>query len=215
MGQLISSQGGKHSRDDLNISTPVVGLPRKVELDNSLSHLPNLRVDLENGDFDLTQWEPQQLITTYHPDGLLGSGRLRGRGKILFFSHDTGKPRTNTSSHVIRTIKEKNEEQSVSSNERHFLWDDVNRTQSPIRLTYVQDDEKDGTLDSVAQNLSTRSRSQHNRKALTKDAHRLLRSASLDDLAQISSYLKTHQTPVMLGCKHFLRASKSSRLTIF
>lgn len=104
----------------------------------------------------------------------------------------------------IKTIKGTHEEGSgFSSGELIILKDDGDFTQSPIELTQGK---KDDGLGSLAQNISTFSNTQHDRDALTREIHHLLHSTSLEDISQIASYLKMHESSLTLNCKHHLNA---------
>lgn len=204
MGQLVSGQGGKRSRGGLDISNPVGSPPANIGFEDSANYLPRLKIDLEDGDFDLTRWEPQQLITTYIPKVVHQNETPRKQAKISLPSRVLKKPQTTANSGSIKATKETDEEEfGLSSDERIILKDEGDFTQSPIGLIDSRDDEKDDGLGSLAQNL-TWSRTQHDRKALMKEVHHLLHSASLDDISQIASYLKTHEGSIILDCKHHL-----------
>jgi hypothetical protein len=208
MGQLISSHGGKRSQNDLNESNSVDSIPTKIGFETSIRYLPSLKIGLENGDFDLTRWEPQQLITTYLPVGSLQGEAPRGRAKISFSSGDIREHQTTTQSDGIKTIKETDEEQSdLLSDGWRILEAEEGNTQLPIELSDTQGDEKDDELDSVSRNQRTRSRAQHGRKALTREVNRLSCSASADDMTQITSYPKTHEASQIPYCKQFLDLS--------
>ena len=76
--------------------------------------------------------------------------------------------------------------------------------QSPVELTDTQGDEKGDGLDSVSRNQSTRSRVQRGRKVLMREVNHLSRSASVGEMKQIISYLKTHEGPRIPYRKQFL-----------
>jgi hypothetical protein len=200
MGQLISTKGGKRSRVD--VPNPVGDSTSQIAFADSTHYLPSLKLDLENGDSDLTQWEPQQLIATTVPKGTQRCETPRGRAKFSFPAHAIGKLQTTTQSGRINTDKRIAENvASLSSDRKLLLGDEKSITLSPTELEDTPTSGKEEDFGSVARSPSTKSRKQHNRKALIREVHQLLHSASLDDMSQIASYLKTHEIPMIPDCK--------------
>jgi hypothetical protein len=124
-------------------------------------------------------------------------------------SHDIGKHQTAIQSDVIKITKKTGEEQfdSLSDGSR-ILGAEEDIPQSPVELTDTQGGEKDDWLNSVSRNQSTRPRVQRCRKVLMREVNHLSRSVSVDDMKQITSYLKTHEGPRIPYCKQFLNLSK-------
>jgi hypothetical protein len=206
MGQLISSQGGKRSQNDLNVSRPVGTLPTKVGFENSTHYLPRLKIGLENEKFDLTQWEPQQLITTYVSNGVRRIETPLEKAKISSSSRVLEKHQTITQSDSIKTIKQPDEEEFGLSSDGRIILDEEDFTQSPIDSVDSQHHEENIDKSEGARNLSARSRTQHDRKVLMNEVHRLLHSASLDDMPQTTSYLKTHESFLIPDCRYSFNA---------
>jgi hypothetical protein len=100
----------------------------------------------------------------------------------------------------INTIKEIDENKpGLSSDKSFILGDGRDFTPSPISLGDTQFDEKNDESGSVTRDQST-GRSQYDWKALVREVHHLLHSASLADIYQIASYLKAHEVPMVSGC---------------
>jgi hypothetical protein len=211
MGQLTSSHGGKRSQDDLDASNSVDNLPTKIGFESSTRYLPNLKIGLENGDFDLTVWEPQQLISTYFPSRSLGSETPRGGAKILFSSRDIGRYQTTIQSDIIKTTNERDGGQTDPfSDGSRILEAGDGITQSPIEFIDAQGDKED-ELHSVSRNQSMTSRAH---QASIKAARHLSRSASVDDMTQILSYLKTYDASQAPYGKQLRNASKIPNMAL-
>jgi hypothetical protein len=206
MGQLISSQGGKRSRNELNVPRPAASVPTKVEFESSAHYSPHLKTDLENGDFDLTGWEPQQLITTYGPTVVHRAETPRGQANSSFSSLVSRKHQTTARSDSIKIIEQIDEKESGLSSGGRIILDEDGFTHSPIDLVDSRLHERNVDKQVVARNLSARSRTQHDRKVLMSKVHRLLHSASLDDISKITSYLKTHEDLLISDRRHFFKA---------